>query len=168
MSKRSCCGAVHLSANPVRRLRVSKRSRCGAVRICLARGEPFAQTPRVETLLLSRRAISFCSRRTLCGGPPCRSALAVTPCESVLSSANPLRRSCVLKRSRCGAVRFFCFFACESCLEVVSWFASLLSRSRVVSGSTCLAGCNITTHKSSTRSALPQLRHETRNFKYRK
>ena len=48
---------------------------------------------------------SSCSRRSLCGDPACRSALAVAPCEFVLSSANPLQRSCVPKRSRCGAVQ---------------------------------------------------------------
>ena len=50
-------------------------------------------------------AKSSCSRRTLCGDPACRSAVAVAPCKFVLSSANPLRRSRVSKRSRCGAVR---------------------------------------------------------------
>ena len=32
-------------------------------------------------------------------------AIAVAPCACVLSAASPLRRSCVSKRSRCGAVR---------------------------------------------------------------
>ena len=41
----------------------------------------------------------------LCGDRACRSALAVAPCEFVLSPMNPLRGSCVSKRSRCGAVR---------------------------------------------------------------
>ena len=60
---------------------VSKRSRCGAVRICHERGEPSA------------------------GDCACRRALAVAPCEVVLAAANPLRRSCVSKRSRCRAAR---------------------------------------------------------------
>ena len=84
---------------------MSKRSRCGAVRICLERGEPSAEIARVEALSLWRRANLSWSRRTLCGDPACRSALAVAPCEFILSAANPLRRSCVSKRSRCGAVR---------------------------------------------------------------
>ena len=55
--------------------RVSKSSRCGAVRICLGLGEPSAEIAPVEALSLSRRA-------------------------NLSGSANPLRRSCVLKRSR--------------------------------------------------------------------
>ena len=51
----------------------------------------------------------FCGERaTLCGDRARRSALAVAPCEFVLVSANPLRRLCVSKRSRCGAVQFSC------------------------------------------------------------
>ena len=114
------CEFVLSSASPLRRLCVSKRSRCGAVRICLEIGEPFAEIVRVKTLSLLRRANLSCSRRTPCGDPACRSALSVAPCEFVLlsasplwrsprefvlSSANPLRRSCVSKRSRCCAVR---------------------------------------------------------------
>ena len=52
---------------------------------------------------------AFCgARATLCGDRACRSALAVAPCEFFKVSANPPRRSCVSKRSRCGAVRFCC------------------------------------------------------------
>ena len=40
-------------------------------------------------------------KRTLCGDRSRRSALAVAPCEFVLSSANPPRRLWVSKRSRC-------------------------------------------------------------------
>ena len=136
MSKRSRCGAVRIclerartlcgdracrsalavapresvlvAANPLRRSCVSKRSRCGAVRICLDLGEPSAEILRVEALSLWRRANLSWSRRALCGDRACRIALAVAPCASVLSPMNPLRRSCVSKRSRCGAVRFSC------------------------------------------------------------
>ena len=87
------------SANPLRRSCASKRS------ICLELGEPSAEIVCVEALSLWRRASLARARRTLCGDRACRSALAVAPCECVLSSANPLRRSCVSKRSRCGAVR---------------------------------------------------------------
>ena len=51
----------------------------------------------------------FCgARATLCRDRARRSALAVAPCEFVLVSANPLRRLCVPKRSRCGAVQYSC------------------------------------------------------------
>ena len=145
MSKRSRCGAVRIClergepsaeivrvealavapcefvltlANPLRRSCVSKRSRCGAVRICLERGEPSAEIVRVEALSLWRRANLSWSRRTLCGDPACRSALAVAPCEFVLTLANPLRRSCASKRSRCGAVRI-CLGRGEPSAEIV-------------------------------------------------
>ena len=79
---------------------------------------------------------------------------------------DPLRRSCASKRSRCGAV----FFSlAKRPLEVVSWFARLLSQSRGCgfdspwSGS---SGLKIAAfkYKRSTRSVLPQLRLENRNF----
>ena len=124
VSKRSRCGAVRICPDPgepsaeivrVEALSlwrhanlsacVSKRSRCGAVRICLDLGEPSAEIVRVEALSLWRRANLFWPRRTLCGDCACRSALTAAPCEFVLTSANPMRRSCVSKRSRCGAVR---------------------------------------------------------------
>ena len=102
------CEFVLSAANPLRRSCVSKRSRCGAARICLDLGEPSAEILRVEALSLWRRANLSWSRRALCGDRECRIALAVAPCASVLSPMNPLRRSCVSKRSRCGAVRFSC------------------------------------------------------------
>ena len=43
--------------DPLRRSCVSKRSRCGAVRILLSLGEPSAEIVRVEVLSLWRRAI---------------------------------------------------------------------------------------------------------------
>ena len=51
--------------DPLRRSCVSKRSRCGAVRICLSLGEPSAEIVRVEALSLWRRAIYSCSRNGL-------------------------------------------------------------------------------------------------------
>ena len=101
-----------------------KRSRCGPVRICRGlrepsteivrvearraifpdRGKPSAEIVRVEALLLRRRANLSWSPRTLCGYRACGSALAAAPCEFVAVSASPLRRSCVLNRSRCGSV----------------------------------------------------------------
>ena len=70
--------------NPLRRLCVSSLS--GAVRICLALGEPYAEILHVEA------------------------------CECVLLSANPLRRSCVSKSSRVAPFDCSVFFACESVL----------------------------------------------------
>ena len=112
------CEFVLSAANPLRRSCVSKRSRCGAVRICLDLGEPSAEIVRVEALSLWRRANLSWPWRTLCGDRACRSALAVAPCEFVLSAANPLRRSCVSKRSRCGAVRI-CLDLGEPSAEIV-------------------------------------------------
>ena len=105
--------------DPLRRSCASKRSRCGAVRICLSLGEPSAENVRVEALLLRRRAFFLLAKRPL---------------------------------------------------EVVSWFARLLSQSRgcgldspLVRGS---SGLKIAAfkYKRSTRSVLLQLRLENRNF----
>ena len=86
------CEFVLLAENPLSRSCVSKRSCYGAVRICLELGKPAAEIARVEALSLWRNAnLSL----TLCKDPACRSALAVVPCEFVLLSVNPLRRSCV-------------------------------------------------------------------------
>ena len=168
------CELVLSSANSLRRLCASKRSRCGAVQMCLELGEPSAEIVRVEALSLWRRANLSCSRGTLCVDPAYRNALAVVPCE--------FRSICLLS------------LLAKRCLEVVSWFARLLSRSHAVSGSTCLvrgssglkiatfnyesstrrafqsSGCKIatSTRKSSTRSALPQLRHEICKFQVQK
>ena len=106
--------------NPLGRSCVSKRSRCGAVRILLSLGEPSAEIVRVEALSLWRRAILL---------------LAKWP------------------------------------LEVVSWFARLLSQSRgrgfdspLVRASSGLKIAAFKYTRSSVRSVLPQLRLENRNF----
>ena len=91
--------------NPLRRLCVSNRSRCGAVRISKLAHEPSAEIVRVGSLSLWRRAFFFRGPRTLCGDCACRIALAVAPCEFQISRTNPLRTLCVSNRSRCGAVR---------------------------------------------------------------
>ena len=135
-----------------------------------------------------------CPRATVCGDRARRSALAVAPCEFVLVSANPLRRLCVSKRSRCGAVQFSC--SRIGLLEVVSWFARLLSQSRgrgfdsplvrgrervpaapagksqLLSTDVVCGACSRSSgwkiaafkYKRSTRSTPPQLRLENRNF----
>ena len=102
------CEFALRSMNPLRGSRVSKRSRCGAVRICFRLDEPSAGIVRVEALSLWRRANLLSARCTLCGDRACRGALAVAPCEFAFSSMNRLRGSRVSKRSRCVAVRI-CF-----------------------------------------------------------
>ena len=51
--------------DPLRRSCASKRSRCGAVRICLSLGEPSAEIARVEALSLWRRAVFLLAKRPL-------------------------------------------------------------------------------------------------------
>ena len=110
---------LRCARDPLRRSCASKRSCCGAVRVCLSLGEPSAEIVRVEVLSLWRRAIFLLAKRPL---------------------------------------------------EVVSWFALLLSQSRgrgfdspLVRGS---SGLKIAAfkYKRSTRSVLLQLRLENRNF----
>ena len=88
------CESLSSPMNPLRKSGVSERSRCGAVRILELAGEPSAGIGRVGSLAGEP-----------CGDRACRSALAVVPCESLSSPANPLRGSGVSDRSRCGAVR---------------------------------------------------------------
>ena len=64
-------------ANPLRRLCVSERPRCGAVRIFYVADKPSAEIVRVGAPSLWRRAIFLRGRRTLCGDCACRIALAV-------------------------------------------------------------------------------------------
>ena len=93
--------------NPLRGSGVSERSRCGAVRILELAGEPSAGIGHVGSLA---------GKRSACGDRSCRSALAVVPCESLSSPANPLRGSGVSDRSpanpagigRVGAVSLWC------------------------------------------------------------
>ena len=147
------CESQSSRTNPLRGLRVSDRSRCGAVRNFYVAREPSAEIVRVESLSPWRRANLKARGRTLCGDCACRIALAlaVAPCEFSTWPTNPLRRLCVSNRSRCGAVRIskladepsaeIC--ACRIALAVV--FAKFK-------------------YKSSTRSTLPQLRPENRKF----
>ena len=51
--------------DPLRGSCVSKRSRCGAVRICPSLGEPSAEIARVEALSLWRRAFFLLAKRPL-------------------------------------------------------------------------------------------------------
>ena len=105
------------TTNPLRRLYVSNRSRCGAVRICYVSCEPSAEIVRVESLSLRRRANLLRGPRTLCGDCS-RVALAVAPCDLQSSPTHPLRRLRLSNRSPCGAVRIF-DFADEPLAEIL-------------------------------------------------
>ena len=78
------CESLSSPMNPLRGSGVSERSRCGAVRILELAGEPSAGFGRVGSLA---------GKPSACGDRSCRSALAVVPCESLSSPANPLRGS---------------------------------------------------------------------------
>ena len=56
---------LQAARDPLRRSCASKRSRCGAVRICLSLGEPSAGIVRVEAVSLWRRAIFLLAKRPL-------------------------------------------------------------------------------------------------------
>ena len=132
-------------ARPSAEIRVVEVQRLRIFTISAVRARPSAEIRVVEVQKL-RTFSDFCNpRATLCGDRACRSALAAAPCEFVLVSANPLRRLCVSKRSRCGAVRGRGF------------------DSPLVRGS---SGLKIAAfkYKRSTRSVLLQLRLENRNF----
>ena len=134
--------------NPLRRLCVSDRSRCGAVRISKLADEPSAEIVRVGALSLWRRANLHAGRRTLCGDCACRSALAVAPCEFQRWPTNPLRRLRVSNRSRCGAVRIV-NFADEPSAETVRvrslslWFSQMLSTKVVCEARSRISGLRI-------------------------
>ena len=126
------CDFARSPTNPLCRSCVSKRSCCGAVRVCTLADEPSAEIVhvyvadepsadimRVGSLSLWRRANLHAGRRTLCGDRACRSALAVAPCEFARWPTNPLRGSCASDRSRCGAVRI-CTLADEPSAGIVS------------------------------------------------
>ena len=127
------------------------------------RARPSAEIRVVEVQKL-RTFYDFCGpRATLCGDRARRSALAVAPCEFVLASAEIVCVEALSLRRRA------IFLLAKRPLEVVSWFARLLSQSRgrgfdspLVRGS---SGLKIAAfkYKRSTRSVL-QLRLENRNF----
>ena len=94
--------------DPLRRCAWSRLKNCEHFTISAVRARPSAEIRVVEVQKLGS-FYDFCgARATLCGDRARRSALAVAPCEFVLVSANPLRRLCVSKRSRCGAVQYSC------------------------------------------------------------
>ena len=139
------CGFSTWPANPLRRLCVSERSRCGAVRMFYVADEPSAEIVRVGSLSLWRRANFLRGRRTLCRDCACRIALAVAPCDFFTWPTNPLRRLCVSNRSRCGAVR-------------ISKLADQPS------AEICACPIALAVVFASTGSTLPQLRPENRKF----
>ena len=85
---------------------------CGVSRGRGSKTEDFLRSAEIRVVEVQklRTFYDFCgARATLCGDRARRrSALAVAPCEFVLASANPLRRLCVSKRSRCGAAQYSC------------------------------------------------------------
>ena len=130
---------LRCARDPLRRFAWSRLKNCGLFTISARRARPSAEIVRVEALSLWRRA----------------------------NLANPLRRLCVEALS---LWRRAVFLLATRPLEVVSWFARLLSQSRgrgfdspLVRGS---SGLKIAAfkYKRSTRSVLPQLRLENRNF----
>ena len=56
---------LRCARDPLRGSCASKRSRCGAVRICLSLGEPSAEIVCVEALSLWRRAIFLLAKQPL-------------------------------------------------------------------------------------------------------
>ena len=143
-----------LRMNPLRRSCVSKRSRCGAVRILLSLGEPSAEIVRVEALSLWRRAILLFAKWPL---------EVVSWFARLLSQSRgrgfefPLvRGSSSLKIAAFNVVRGAC--SCSSGWKIAS-FENRRSMRRV------LPQRRLTfQYKRSTRSTLPQLRLENRNF----
>ena len=128
------------------------------------RAQPSAEIRVVEVQKL-RTFYDFCKpRATLCGDRARRSALAVAPCEFVSVSAEIVRVEALSLWRRA------IFLLAKRPLEVVSWFARLLSQSRgrgfdspLVRGS---SGLKIAAfrYKRCARSVLLQLRLENRNF----
>ena len=97
-----------MRARPSAEIRVVEVQKLWTFTIFSMRARPSAEIRVVEVQKL-RTFYDFCgARANLCGDRARRSALAVAPCEFVLVSANPLRRLCVSKRSRCGAVQYSC------------------------------------------------------------
>ena len=84
--------------NPLRGSCMSKRSRCGAVRIFnFARANPLPGIMRGESPSLWRRVNFQLCARALCKDRACRNALVRSHANST-SHASPLRGSCVSKR----------------------------------------------------------------------
>ena len=145
---------VARDCDPLRRFAWSRSKNCGLFTIFSMRARPSAEIRVVEVQKLGT-FYDFCAARaTLCGDRARRSALAVAPCEFVLVSANPLRVEALSLWRRA------IFLLAKRPLEVVSWFARLLSQSRgrgfdspLVRGS---SGLKIAAfkYKRSTRSAL--------------
>ena len=118
--------------------------------------------------LRPRRSVSLmCNRCKMkvnpCRDRACRRALAVAPCECVLVPANPLRRLCVSKRSRCGVVRM-CLELGEPSAEISRVEALLLSRRANAPCECVLVTAPAAKSQLVTGSALPQLRLDSRKF----
>ena len=149
----------------VRVVEVQRFKNCRLFTISAVRARPSAEIRMVKVQKLWT-SYDFCKpRATLCGDLRGRGQKTEDLSRFLRAAREPLRGSCVSKRSRCGAVRICCS---KWPLEVVSWLARLQSRGRgldspLVRGS---SGLKIAAFKyrRSTRSVLLQLRLENRNF----
>ena len=131
--------SVLVAANPRWRLCVSMRSRCDAVRICFELGEPSAAILRVEAL------------------SPWRRSICLLLCLRIVFG------SCLVVRASAFTIARCLGFQLPGPRQLRLVIAKVAREEQTQS-----SGCNITTHKSSTRSALPQLRREIRKFKYKR
>ena len=152
--------------DPLQRLRVSKRSRCGAVRIRVSLDEPSAEIVRVEALSLWRRAILLLAKWPL---------EVVSWFARLLSPSRGCGFDSPLVRGSSGLKIEYAARGCrrgprrgsaERAPAAPAEKSQLLSTDVVCGACSRSSGWKIATfkYKSSTRSVLPQLRLENRNF----
>ena len=162
---------LRCARDPLRRFAWSRFKNWGLFTISAVRARPSAEIRVVEVQNL-RTFCDFCGpRATLCGDSRGRGSKSEDFLRFLRSARDPLRRSCASKRSGCGAVRICLslgepsaeivrvealslwrralFLLAKRPLEVVSWFARLLSQSR---------GCGFDSPPG------PRLRLENRSF----
>ena len=135
---------LRCARDPLRRSCASKRSRCGAVRICLSLGEPSAEIVRVEALLLWRRAIF----------------------SPLVRGSSGLKIAAFKYNRSTRSVWKIVTFKCGACSAAQAGKSQLLSANVVRGAHPRSSGLKIATftYKRSTRSVLLQLRVENRNF----
>ena len=159
--------------DPLRRFAWSRFKNSGLFTISAGRARPSAEIRVVEVQKL-RTLYDVCwPCATLCGdsrgrGSKTEDFFTISAGEFVLVSANPLRRLCMSKRSRCGAVQYSCS---RNGLWKLSRGLRACFRDPAVAGSippwsVGSSGLKIAAfkYKRSTRRALLQLRLENRNF----
>ena len=98
----------------------------------------------------------FCGA-TLCGDPRGRSKKTVDLLRFLRSARDPLRGSCVSKRSRCGVVRIFS-------AANFKWRRANFSRNTSLPTFHANFKSRLFKYNGSTRSVLPRLRLVNRNF----